>query len=549
MKPTPATDLGTPLPSARPKNPSSPLVSLAGTSAVRRIVNTAFHVHARLRKRAIEALDPRQTQEQVLLHLVRRASETRFGRDHGFAKIRTVADFQKAVPLRTYEALWHDYLESSYPVFENLTWPGRIPYLALTSGTTQGATKYIPVSREMAASNRKAAQTMVAFHLAARPSSRLFRGRLFFLGGTADLEEPAPGVRQGDLSGIAAIELSSLLRPYTFPPLELALESNWDRKLALLAELSIGQKITLISGVPSWLLVLFERVLALCGKSTIGEVWPELEIVVHGGVKFDPYQKAFEQILGRPDIRLQETYPCSEGFIAFGDPQTGLLRLLLDHGLFYEFIPAEDLDSASPTRQWLGTAETGRNYAIVVSTCAGMWAHIIGDTVRFESLDPPLLHFTGRTRYTLSAFGEHLISEEIEAAIAAASAASGALVRDWHVGPVFEEPLGYHEYVIEFLEGPGDADRFRRLLDDELSRRNADYHAHRAEGVGLPLPAILLARPGSFEAWMRSRGKLGGQNKVPRMDGSGTLTRDLASFLRNSDQVVEHLGPGPKVTR
>src|SRR5208283_429270 len=263
------------------------------------------------------------------------------------------------------------------------------------------------------------------------------------LGGTADLEEPAPGVRQGDLSGVAAIELSSLLRPYTFPPLELALESNWDRKLALLAELSIGQKITLISGVPSWLLVLFERVLALCGKSTIGEVWPELEIVVHGGVKFDPYQRAFEHILGRPDIRLQETYPCSEGFIAFGDPRTGLLRPLLDHGLFYEFIPAEELDSASPTRHWLGTAETGRNYAIVVSTCAGMWAHIIGDTVRFESLDPPLLHFTGRTRYTLSAFGEHLISEEIEAAIAAASAASGALVRDWHVGPVFEEPLGY----------------------------------------------------------------------------------------------------------
>src|SRR5271157_726645 len=549
MKPTLATDPGTPLPSARPKNPSSPLVSLAGTSAVRRIVNTAFHLHARLRKRAIDALDPRQTQEQGLLHLVRTASETRFGRDHGFAKIRTVSDFQKAVPLRTYEALWHDYLESSYPVFENLTWPGRIPYLALTSGTTQGATKYIPVSHEMVASNRKAAQTMLAFHLAARPDSRLFQGRLFFLGGTANLEQPAPGVHQGDLSGIAALELSPLLRPYTFPPLELALESNWDTKLTLLAERSIRERITLVSGVPSWLLMLFQRVLELTGESSIGALWPDLEVVVHGGVKFDPYQKAFQEILGRSDIRLQETYPCSEGFIAFGDPKTELLRLLLDHGLFYEFVPVTELDSANPTRHWLGTLERGVNYAFVVSTCAGMWAHTIGDTVRFESLDPPLLHFTGRTRYTLSAFGEHLISEEIEAAIAAASAASGALVRDWHVGPVFEEPLGYHEYVIEFLEGPGDVDRFRRLLDDELSRRNADYHAHRAEGVGLPLPAILLARPGSFEAWMRSRGKLGGQNKVPRMDGSGTLTRDLATFLRDSDQVVEHIGAGPKLMR
>ena len=210
-----------------------------------------------------------------------------------------VADFQSAVPLRTYEALWNDYLRDRYPVFENLTWPGRIPYLALTSGTTQGATKYIPVSREMVASNRKAAQTMVAHHLTARPESRLFHGRLFFLGGTANLEEPAPGVRQGDLSGIAAIELSEFLRPYTFPPLALALESNWDRKLALLAEQSMRERITLVSGVPSWLLMLFQRVLELSGKSTISEVWPELEIVVHGGVKFDPYQNAFRADSGQ----------------------------------------------------------------------------------------------------------------------------------------------------------------------------------------------------------------------------------------------------------
>ena len=177
-------------------------------------------------------------------------------------------------------------------------------------------------------------------------------------------------------------------------------------------------------------------------------------MVVHGGVKFDPYRKAFQEILGRTDIRLQETYPCSEGFIAFGDPKTELLRLLLDHGLFYEFVPVAELDSPNPTRHWLGTLERGVNYAIVVSTCAGMWGHIIGDTVRFESLDPPLLTFTGRTRYTLSAFGEHLINEEIEAAMASASSASRASVRDWHVGPVFEGALGYHQYVLEFLDPP-----------------------------------------------------------------------------------------------
>jgi len=455
-----------------------------------------------------------------------------------------VADFQSAVPLRTYETLWNDYLRDAYPLFDDLTWPGRIPFLALTSGTTQGATKYIPVSREMVRSNRKAAQTMVAHHLAANPGSRLFHGRLFFLGGTAALEEPAPGVRQGDLSGIAALELSPLLRPYTFPPLELALESNWDRKLARLAEESLNQRITLVSGVPSWLLMLFHRLLELSGKASIGEIWPELEIVVHGGVKFDPYEKAFRDILGRVDTRLQETYPCSEGFIAFGDPKTGLLRLLLDHGLFYEFVPVDELDSPRPARHWLGTALPGLNYAIVVSTCAGMWAHIIGDTVRFESLDPPLIHFTGRTRYTLSAFGEHLINEEVEAAISMASTATGALVSDWHVGPVFHGALGYHQYVIEFLQPPASPDRFRRLVDEDLSRRNADYLAHRAEGVGLPLPAMVVAGPGAFNSWMRSRGKLGGQNKVPRMDATGALTKDLVNFLKANDQMDMEIEAG-----
>lgn len=465
------------------------------------------------------------------MRLVRKAKRTRFGRDHRFASLRSIANFQDAVPLRTYDDLWRQYLCDQYPIFDNLTWPGRIPYLALTSGTTQGATKYIPVSREMLASNLTGARTMVSYHLAHSPESRLFHGRLFFLGGSSDLDQPAPGVRQGDLSGIASKEVSELLRPYTFPPLELALEPDWDRKLAQLAEQSVKEPITLVGGVPSWLLVLFQRLLALSGKATIAEVWPQLEVVVHGGVKFDPYREAFANVLGSPKIRLQESYPCSEGFIAFGDPSTGLLRLLFDHGIFYEFVPVEELDQDRPTRHWLGNVQVGVNYAIVVSTCAGMWSHIIGDTVRFESVDPPLLTFTGRTKYTLSAFGEHLISEEVEAAIAKASASTGATVRDWHVGPVFRGALGHHLFVVEFLKPPEDLAAFRHALDADLMIRNADYQAHRVEGVGLPLPALIIARPGGFDTWMRSRGKLGGQHKVPRMDSEGKLTDQLAEFL------------------
>ncbi len=430
------------------------------------------------------------------------------------------------------------------PGFDDLTWPGRIPYLALTSGTTQGATKYIPVSWEMVASNRKAAKTMVAYHLASRPKSQLFRGKVFFLGGSTNLEQPAEGVRQGDLSGIAAEEAGELLRPYTFPPLEIALEPDWDRKLTLLAE-RIGPRADHADRRRAELAARPLRPAARPDRQvTIAEVWPSLEVVVHGGVKFDPYRCSFDEILGDPKIRLQETYPCSEGFIAFGDPATGLLRLVFDHGLFYEFVPVDELDSPSPTRHWLGNVQVGVNYAIVVSTCAGLWSHVIGDTVRFESVDPPLLTFTGRTKYTLSAFGEHLISEEVEGAIALASRATGAAVREWHVGPVFRGALGYHQYVVEFLKEPDDLLAFRAVLDADLSRRNADYLAHRVEGVGLPLPALVVARPGGFDAWMRSKGKLGGQHKVPRMDNAGTLTAQIVGSLRDSGLVERELADG-----
>jgi hypothetical protein len=516
----------------------------AGVAPVRRAVNAGFHAYARRRMREVDRLDAVDVQERTLRRLVRTAATTRFGKDHRFDEIRTVADFQQHVPPRTYEDLWRDYLKDQYPVYQDLTWPGKMPFLALTSGTTTGATKYIPVSHEMVASNRKAAQTMVAADLNARPDSRIFLGRFFFLGGSTDLEEPVPGVGQGDLSGIAAKTVGPLLRPYTFPTLDLALDPNWDRKLAALVERSLREPITLVSGVSSCLLTLFQRLLEKSGKSTIAEVWPRLEVVVHGGVKFDPYRDAFRNLLGSPAIRLRESYPCSEGFIAFGDPATDLLRLLLDHGLFYEFIPVEELGSDRPTRHWLGDVRTGVNYAIVVSTCAGMWAHVIGDTVRFESLTPPLLTFTGRTRYTLSAFGEHLISEEVEGAVADASAGTGASVRDWHVGPVFHDPLGHHLFVFEFLRPPADLREFRRVLDAELSRRNAHYQWFRDEGGGLPLPALVVAGADSFDDWMRSRGKLGGQHKVPRMDSSGTLTAELVAFLRTQGGIAEELPEG-----
>ncbi len=520
-----------------------------GSRAARAAVNSGFHRYARRRRAEIDALEPAAVQERTLHRLVRRAAHTRFGRDHGFASIGSVTDFQTRVPLRTYEGLWHDYLREHYPAFDDLTWPGRTPYIALTSGTTTGATKHIPVSRAMIGSNRRAAQTMIGAFLNARPNSRLFHGKLFFMGGATALESPAPGVGQGDLSAIAAHTVGAWLRPYAFPPLALALLPDWDAKLTRMAETSLREPITLVSGVSSCLVSLFQRVLALSGKSTVADVWPTLELVVHGGVKFDPYRATFRALIGSDHVFLMESYPCSEGFIAHGDPATGLLRLLFDHGLFYEFVPVDDLGSDRPARHWLRTLETGVNYAIAVSTCAGMWSHIIGDTIRFEKRDPPLLSFTGRTRYTLSAFGEHLISEEVEAAIASACAATSATLKDWHMGAVFHEPLGHHVVVVEFLESPSDLSSFRAALDAELSSRNAHYQWFRAGGGGLDLPEMVSARPGSFDDWMRSRGKLGGQHKVPRMDPSGQLTGELLAFLEAHGKTAARLVSGDSLGR
>lgn len=519
--------------------------TLTGNPAVRSAVNTSFHAWAKWRIGSLARSNPVEAQKATLRHLVKKAAKTKFGQDHQFSSIRSAADYQAAVPVRTYEQFWDEYLKAVFPRAENLAWPGLIPFYALTSGTTQGATKYIPITQDMVRSNLIASRTMVAQHLASRPDSKLFKGRFFFLGGSTALEPISPGVMQGDLSGIAAREVTEALRPYTFPPLSLALETDWEKKLQAFAEGSIREPITLVSGVPSWLLILFERIFQMTGKSTLSEVWPTLEMVVHGGVKFEPYRSRFEAILGDPKkIRLQETYPCSEGFVAIEDTATPHLRLLYDHGIFYEFIPVDELGSARPTRHWLGNVQPGINYAIVVSTCAGMWSHLIGDTVRFESVNPPLITFTGRTKYSLSAFGEHLISEEIELSLASVAESMGSTVGEWHVGPIFQGALGYHKYVIEFEKSPENLAQFRDSMDAELCRRNADYQAHRAEGVGIPAPEIIEVAPNTFRDWMKSMGKLGGQHKVPRMDGSGQLTEKLVKYLDENQRRVRSVGPG-----
>jgi hypothetical protein len=463
-----------------------------------------------------------------------------------------VADFQQRVPLRDYDAFWKDYWQPCFPALTDATWPGSVPYLALSSGTTTGTTKYIPLSSEMLAANRRAALTMLSWFRAAHPGKPLFTGRMFFLGGSTDLQQLAgtrlPGtfggagaVLAGDLSGIVAREVPGYLRPYTFPPLAVALERNWETKLELLAEQSRHLPITLVSGVPSWLLVLFERMLQVTGRDRLIDVWPQLQVIVHGGTSFEPYRGLFRRIVGSDTVEFLETYPASEGFIASEDPRYRLLRLLPDCRIFYEFVPVTELGQARPTRHTAAEVVPGVQYAVVMTTCAGLWSYVIGDTVCFERRDPPLLRFTGRTRYGLSAFGEHLISEEIERAIAQAAAAVGTAVVDFHVGPVFPETAGTpgrHRYLVEFTEVATDVAAFERYLDETLCRLNEDYAAHRAGDLTMLAPEVWPVRRGGFSEWMRSRGKLGGQHKLPRMDNTGQLTREMCRWLPEQGHLV-----------
>ena len=513
------------------------LATMAAHPLIRKAVDSGYTRLAHHRVRQLDRLDVVQVQEQTLFRLLHRARWTQFGQAHDFSTLRTVADYQQRVPIRDYEAFWTGYWRSQYPRLDNVTWPGKIPYYALSSGTTSGTTKYLPISWEMIRSNRRAAFTTMALFRHRFPRAEIFRGKFFFLGGSTDLRQQIDGSLAGDLSGIAAKEFPDSLREYVFPPLELGLISDWEIKLQRLAELSIREPITAISGVPSWLLILFDRVKQLTGKRTIAEIWPMLQLVVHGGTSFEGYRETFRRELGNDQIQFCEVYPCSEGFIATEDPRYRLLRLVPDHDLFFEFVPVAELDHDRPTRHTLRTLEIGVHYAILVTSCAGLWSYSLGDTIVFERKNPPLLRFTGRTKFFLSAFGEHLILEEVESAVTAAAHAHGVEWVDFHVGPIFPDrpsQPGRHRYLIEFRrEIPTDLDAFARSIDHELCRLNEDYAAHRVGDLTMLLPEIWIVPPGGYDAWMRSRGKHGGQFKVPRMDNTGKITQDLSAWLES----------------
>ncbi|MFO1153805.1 MAG: GH3 auxin-responsive promoter family protein [Rhodospirillales bacterium] len=532
-----------------PGNPSIrtlPTVS-AASSRFRLPATELLKAYAFVRSRILAAEDPTVSQQRQLLKLVKAAKDTRFGRDHRFADISSVADYQARVPLRTYGQHWDDYWKDPFPHLTDCTWPGTIPYFAVSSGTSSGKVKYIPCSAAMVKSNKRAALDILVHHIINRPHTRIFDGKCFLLGGSTDLKELAPGIRAGDISGIAAAEKPRWTQRFYFPPKSLTYITDWDEKIDRLAPLALGEDIRFVSGAPGWLAILFEK-LASLRPETLGRIvdaFPHLEIMTHGGVSFAPYRRRFERLLEGSSAELREVYPASEGFVAIADrgPLMGL-RMLTDNGLFYEFVPTSELGSANPTRHWLGNVEEGVDYAIALTTCAGLWSYLIGDVVRFVDRRPVRIQITGRTSYMLSAFGEHLTGELVETCVLAAAERIGAQVAEFAVGTEFAETggaLGRHAYVVEFDPGIADAERvtaFAQAVDRELASRNEDYEERRVIPTGVRMPVVHAVPPGTFARWLKSIGKYGGQNKVPRIIGDQTVLKGLLDFAQRQDAVA-----------
>ena len=478
-----------------------------------------LRTHARRRIRLQSARDARSQQTGVLLSLLRRARGTRFAGDHGFAGVRTLDDYRDRVPVRSHEDFWDGYWRESFPRLVDCTWPGLIPWFAQTSGTTRGRTRFVPVSHAINRANRRAATDLLVWHVFNRPRSRIFAGRAFMLGGSTGLERRAAGVASGDLSGIAASAMPRWARLRYFPPEELESISDWDVKIDRLARRSLDRDIRAVGGTPSWLLIFFDHLLEVAGATDgrIASVYPDLELLVHGGVAWAPYAERFAELLEGGRAETREVYPASEGFFAVADRGDGDgLRLQLDNGVFFEFVPAGHEGLAGHDVRWIGDVETGVNYALVVTTAAGLWRYLVGDTVTFVDLDPPRILVTGRTDHMLSAFGEHVIEAELHHAVAEAARAIGTTVADFAVGCLFSSgpgERGGHLYTVEFSEaglGPERVSAFASRLDETLQAINDDYAAHRSGGWGMNPPKIAILPPGGFAAWMRRRGRLGG---------------------------------------
>ncbi|GAB4251470.1 MAG: GH3 auxin-responsive promoter family protein [Saprospiraceae bacterium] len=509
---------------------------------IRKVFNKAFGTYLRLRYPRIRRYmeHPHEVQKTLLMQLVRKAAPTEWGQQHNFASIRTEADFRRQVPVQDYEHL-KPYIDTMMHGRPNVLWPGKVTFFSKSSGTTSDKSKYIPVSDDnlRTCHIRGTRDTMTLFYRH-RPDARQFEKKTLLMGGSLHQFDADAGTLIGDVSAVMIHNMPAVARPFVTPDIHTSLLPDFEEKIDRMVRISGKEDVVMIGGVPTWTVVLFRKLLEYYGKSNILEIWPNLQGYVHGGVSFTPYRKQFQDFLPSENIRYQEIYNASEGYFAAQDDfQRNDMLLLLDNGVYFEFLPMEEWHSETPRAIPLEAVELDKQYALVISTNAGLWRYMIGDTVTFTSLKPYRIRITGRTKQFINVFGEEVVVENTDRALAIACQKTGAVAQEYTVAPVFlkKGKKGGHEWLIEFEQAPADIDAFASILDQELQNLNSDYEAKRYHNMALEQLRVHPLPPGTFAKWMKARGKFGGQNKVPRLSNERKYVESILQFkdeeLRN----------------
>lgn len=488
------------------------------------------------RQRALQAYDTQaeSLQAHQLKKLITKAAHTEWGVKHSYDTIHSYEDYAQRVPIQSYDDI-KPYVERMRHGARNVLWPSQVRWYAKSSGTTNDKSKFIPVTSEgLKQMHYKGPADCLAYYLMTRPDSRFFDGKGLILGGSHAPNYNLKHSLVGDLSAILIENIHPLANFLRVPSKEVALLSDFEEKMERIARSTISKNITNISGVPSWMMAVIKRVLEITGAQSLDEVWPNLEIFFHGGVSFAPYRETYQQLIRSPRMQYRETYNASEGFFGVqNDPTDPSMMLMLDYGVFYEFIPLEELGKPDPTILPLTGIEVGRNYAVVISNMCGLWRYLIGDTVRFTSKNPYKFVISGRTKHFINAFGEELVVENAEKGLQAACIATGAQVSEYTAAPVFmgTDAKCRHQWLIEFSVAPDSIEHFTQVLDETLQQVNSDYEAKRYKDITLQRLEVIPARPDLFHDWLKAKGKLGGQHKVPRLSNTREYIDEMLKFL------------------
>lgn len=499
-----------------------------------KLLSPAISSLARMRMWRIEAWknNPIEAQRDVLQNLVTAAQYTEFGRKYNFSELFTIRAFKKSIPVHEYDDI-KPYIQRILDGEQNILWNTPIYWFAKSSGTTSDKSKFIPLSDEsLQDCHYKAAKDVLTLYYNFNPESELLTGKGLVIGGSHTINQLNPDAQYGDLSAVLLQNSPFWGHWLRTPDLDIALMDEWESKIEKLAINTIRENVTSISGVPTWTLVLFKRILEMTGKKCIADVWPALELFMHGGVSFTPYREQFRRLIGK-DIHYLEMYNASEGFLGAQDiPGKEGLLLFLDHGIFMEFMPVSEYRKKEPQTIGLDEVELNKNYAPVISTNTGLWRYLLGDTIQFTNLKPYKIKVSGRLKHYINAFGEEVIVDNTDKAIAIASEKTGAIVNDYTAAPVYfsDASNGAHEWLVEFEKDPDNLEHFTKELDAALKTINSDYEAKRYKDIALRLPVMHKLKKGVFSEWLKSKGKLGGQHKVPRLSNERKYLEEIIAL-------------------